>query len=120
MRTPITDHFTVEEFMCPCCGEVVIEQDFIEKLEEARLEADIPFVIDSGYRCKAHNKAVGGKANSAHRKGYAADIVVATDHQRALIVIAAIHAGFTRIGPAKTYVHLDASPTLPTPRLWLY
>ena len=33
-----------------------------------------PLVINSGYRCEALNRAVGGSATSAHMFGYAADI----------------------------------------------
>jgi uncharacterized protein YcbK (DUF882 family) len=120
VRTHITEHFLVEEFMCPCCGEVEIDHEFIQKLEKARQEADIPFVITSGYRCTAHNQAVGGKRNSAHRKGRAADIRATTDHQRALIAFSAANAGFKRIGFGSNFIHLDSDPTLPTPRIWLY
>ena len=41
---------------------------------EARKIADVPFKINSGYRTEAHNSKVGGVTNSAHLKGYAADI----------------------------------------------
>ncbi|MCD8287226.1 MAG: D-Ala-D-Ala carboxypeptidase family metallohydrolase [Porphyromonadaceae bacterium] len=34
-------------------------------------------VINSGYRCEALNKAVGGVANSQHLKGEAADVAAA-------------------------------------------
>ena len=36
-----------------------------------------PLHINSGYRCPELNKAVGGSTTSAHRYGYAADIVPA-------------------------------------------
>ena len=32
--------------------------------------------INSGYRCEAHNKVVGGSPNSQHLLGKAADIVI--------------------------------------------
>jgi len=35
-----------------------------------------PITVNSGYRSKAHNKAVGGSKNSQHLYGKAADIVV--------------------------------------------
>jgi hypothetical protein len=34
--------------------------------------------------------------------------------------MAALKAGFTRIGIGKTFVHMDRDPFLPQPRLWLY
>lgn len=35
-----------------------------------------PMIITSGYRCPKLNKIVGGKANSQHLKGQAADFVI--------------------------------------------
>lgn len=35
-----------------------------------------PITVNSGYRCSALNKAVGGSATSDHTKGFAADITV--------------------------------------------
>lgn len=43
-------------------------------LEPARRAANVPFIITSGYRCKALNDAVGGAKNSYHLYGMAADI----------------------------------------------
>lgn len=37
-----------------------------------------PIKVNSGYRCPALNKAVGGSATSDHVKGFAADITVGT------------------------------------------
>lgn len=38
----------------------------------------MPLTINSGYRCETHNRAVGGKPNSEHTKGKAADITCAS------------------------------------------
>lgn len=35
-----------------------------------------PMIITSGYRCQKLNKLIGGKANSQHLSGYAADFKV--------------------------------------------
>lgn len=43
-------------------------------LDPLREIIDIPIYINSGYRCKGLNKAVGGSNNSQHMKGLAADI----------------------------------------------
>ena len=55
---------------------IVIEnlEHTIEQLDELRRLYDHPIIITSGYRCPALNKAVGGKPNSQHVKGQAADI----------------------------------------------
>ena len=55
---------------------IVIEnlEHTIEQLDELRRLYGSKIFITSGYRCPALNKAVGGKPNSQHVKGQAADI----------------------------------------------
>ena len=55
---------------------IVIEnlEHTIEQLDELRRLYGHPIFITSGYRCPALNKAVGGKPNSQHVKGQAADL----------------------------------------------
>lgn len=43
-------------------------------LDPLRKNWGAPLRVNSGYRCPALNKAVGGSANSDHLYGYAADI----------------------------------------------
>ena len=67
-------YFKKKEFTCTCgCGETVISDDLLKMLDEARAFAKIPFVINSGYRCKNHFES---KLNpdSSHIKGLAVDI----------------------------------------------
>ena len=44
-------------------------------LEPLRVAWGSSINVTSGYRCEALNKAVGGVATSAHKQGYAADLV---------------------------------------------
>ena len=55
---------------------IVIEnlEHIIEQLDELRRLYGHPIIITSGYRCPELNKAVGGKPNSQHVKGQAADL----------------------------------------------
>ena len=46
----------------------------IERLNDIRERYNKKILITSGYRCTALNKAVGGKPNSQHVKGQAADL----------------------------------------------
>lgn len=116
-----TKWFKAKELQCKCgCNTNEIEQAFVDKLTLAREVAGVPFVITSGYRCPAHNKAVGGVAGSSHTLGWAADISATTGAQKFKIVQALITAGFTRIGIAKTFVHVDSDPQKPSPTIWLY
>lgn len=46
----------------------------MERLDDIREKYGKPIIITSGYRCKELNKKVGGKSNSFHLKGLAADL----------------------------------------------
>jgi len=119
----LTKNFTDDEFRCPCCGEIVDSltfRAFLAKLQDARNLACIPFVITSGYRCKSHNKAIGGKADSSHLKGLAADIRAQTSSERFAIVDGLIKAGFVRVGIGKSFVHVDMDSSKPQRLMWVY
>lgn len=116
-----TKYFKAKEFQCKCgCDSNEMHQEFVDKLTLAREIAGIPFVITSGYRCAKHNKAVGGVAGSAHTTGWAVDIAAATGEQKFKITQALIIAGFTRIGIAKSFIHVDMDSSKPSPTIWLY
>lgn len=93
---------------------------FLILLDQIREDAGIPFHVNSGYRTVAQNKKDGGKRNSAHRKGQAADIKALTSKARYKIIAAAIKNKISRIGIGKTFIHLDNSTSLPTEVVWLY
>lgn len=48
----------------------------INVLEPLRGHYNLPVIISSGYRCTALNKQIGGKSNSQHLTGQAADLLV--------------------------------------------
>lgn len=113
-------YFKEEEFKCKCCGQVVLDLDFISMLDEARHIADIPFIINSGYRCPVHNKAVGSKPTSSHIKGCAVDIKVGGSRPRAKILSSLMKVGFNRIGIGKDFIHVDNDKDKPSQVIWLY
>jgi len=116
-----SNYFKPEEFVCKCgCESNDMKTSTLIKLEYARVSANIPFIITSGYRCKTHNEAVGGKPSSAHTKGYAVDIKASGSAERFLIITALLQAGFNRIGFAKTFIHVDDDPSLPKNVIWDY
>jgi zinc D-Ala-D-Ala carboxypeptidase len=96
-----------------------MNKEFLFKLDEARMLAGTPFRITSGYRTEAHNKKVGGVKGSSHTKGCAVDIAVNSGLQRSAIVCALAKVGFTRIGIAKTFVHVDLDKEKQN-SIWLY
>lgn len=97
-----------------------MKTEFLNRLAIARKHADVRFVIKSGYRTQAHNTKVGGAKNSAHTKGWAADIFASDHNTRYKIISGLIYAGFNRIGVGKSYVHADSDPTLPPHVIWHY
>ncbi|QDP56663.1 MAG: putative peptidase M15 [Prokaryotic dsDNA virus sp.] len=115
-------YFSYEEFASPDVphsGEYM-DADFLSMLDSAREISGIPFKINSGYRTIEHNYDVGGKPNSSHIVGKAADIAVKGSRQRWVITQALIQAGFNRIGIAKTFIHVDSDDTKDPDVIWTY
>lgn len=112
--------FKPSEMACGCCGKCEMNEDLYTYLDIAREFADVPFIINSGYRCEAHNKAIGGKPTSSHIKGLAVDIKATTSTQRSKILHGLVLAGFTRIGIAKDFIHADLDTDKVQDVCWLY
>lgn len=114
-------YFKDSEFTCKCgCGTNNIDDALVRKLDIAREKAGVPFVINSACRCAAHNKKVGGSATSSHLTGHAVDISATTGTAKFKIVQGLLEAGFTRIGVAKSFIHVDNDPNKPAEVIWLY
>ena len=113
-------YFRNEEFNCPCCNEHHMDRDTLEMLDSARAYAEIPFKINSAWRCEKHNKKVGGKPDSAHIYGKAADISTPDSRTRFWVVYGLIQAQFTRIGIGKNFVHADTDHNKDKEVVWLY
>ncbi len=78
----------------------------VRKLQLFRDRLGKPITITSGYRCPAHNKAVGGAKESQHLLGKAADIVV-KGMSPATVAEHAEAIGFGGIGRYATFTHVD-------------
>lgn len=118
----LKDYFKDSEFDCNCgkCGKGIadMQPELLNKLTIARDLAGVPFSLNSAIRCPAWNAKQGGKADSAHLRGYAVDVRAPTGSARMAIVRAALAAGFNRIGVYGTFVHMDCDPTLPQQVMW--
>lgn len=106
----ITPNFNLREFQCPCCHAVVLHRRLAAAMQRLRGLCARPLVVTSGYRCAPHNAAVGGVANSFHRRGLAADVAVPAGSQ-SLFREMAKEAGFARAiaYPERSFVHLEVS-----------
>ncbi|MFW5981545.1 MAG: YcbK family protein [bacterium] len=105
----LTRDFSLKEFECKDGShQVVVHRELVLKLQKLRDRLGFPIIINSAYRNKTHNKAVGGSDNSQHLKGTAVDISL---HNQKLdietIGTLAEKIGFTGIGYYDTFIHLD-------------
>lgn len=115
-------YFNIDEFDSPDepgSGQYM-DDSFLEMIDNARHFSGVPFIITSGYRTKEHNRKVGGKANSAHLDGFAADIACRSSRERAYIIGGLLEAGFNRIGIGQNFIHADNDPTKPEDVIWHY
>jgi len=75
-------HFSREEFRCRCggkhCDGFPAEPDhtLVRLADDIRHDLGAPAIPSSGLRCKTHNAAAGGVANSRHLCGKALDFMV--------------------------------------------
>ena len=115
-----TDKVKRGELDCTCCGRNNVVPVFLEMLNEARDISGIPFVINSGCRCKKHNREVGGSEDSSHIKGLGVDIKCKTNSAREVVLRALMYVGFTRFGIGKTYIHVDYDTSKTKHCMWLY
>lgn len=110
----ISAHFKLREFSCKCArgGLHVTEIDWelVEWLEEIRKHFGKPVIINSAFRCEDHNSKVGGKPNSQHLTGNAADIKingVSPEKIAAYAKSLTRNAGHGGVGTYNTFVHID-------------
>lgn len=111
-------YFSIEEFDCQETGENKMVEQFIHKLDELREACGFPFRITSGYRSPSHSIEARKAKPGTHAQGIACDIYVSGGSQRHTIIKEAMRLGFTGIGVAKTFIHVDIRET--TPVAWQY
>ena len=120
------DFFKKGEFECKCgCGLSDPDPVLVKMLNVARYLAGMEIELNSGTRCKEHNKQEGGSETSSHLisvLGYstAVDIECKNSLDRGKLLPALIKAGFKRIGIGDTFLHADMDPSKNSPRIWTY
>lgn len=112
-------HFKESEFTCKCgCGACDMNHQFVAALDLAREKSGVPFQVASGFRCAEHNAKCGGVADSAHTRGYAADIITRGSQHR-MLVMRALLQFFDRVGVYQTFIHVDVDPDKPAGVMWV-
>jgi hypothetical protein len=118
----ISDHISLAEYSCRCpCHQLppalrggdipTCYEWFFEDFEDIRREYGKPIPIGSGYRCPAHNQAIGGELISAHLWGLALDLDLPNvkEVEDLQLIVEAIHPEL-RMGIYKdtaTFIHID-------------
>lgn len=115
-------YFTEAEFRCKHTGKCEMQPKFMDALLAIRKEWGNPMKITSGYRHWSHPvEAAKGHRNGEHTKGLSVDVAISGGVEAAKIALIAIKHGITRIGVAKSFLHLGmGDATLPSPALWTY
>lgn len=113
----LSTNFSSREFRCKC-GKIhmyKVDTDLVSKLQKLADKLNVSkVIINSGYRCSAHDKNVGGSGWGQHVAGAAADIVCYDKNNKPisskLVSCAAQDVGFTgiaNIDKAYTATHVD-------------
>lgn len=115
-------HFSNSEMACKCgCRANECVPELLAALEAFRAAVGAPVIVNSGYRCPAHNAAVGGAKASQHVLGRAADVRVKGRTPAELEAVARAIPAIRGIGrdDHKGFVHLDVRET-PNLAAWCY
>jgi len=109
MATKLAPNFSRDEFACKCgCGFDTVDAELVEVLQDVRDWAGARVAINSGCRCRDHNRAVGGVSGSQHLSGRAADIVVeGKTPEQVADYLATQYPVRYGIGRYATFTHVD-------------
>lgn len=103
----ISEYFYRSEFACKCgCGFDTVDASLLNLLNELRSYFG-PVIINSGCRCKDHNKAINGSPKSQHLRGRAADIRVPTASVQELYYWLDREFPSASYGLYNTFLHID-------------
>ena len=110
----------MKEFLCPCCGKGEVSEVLVMWLSILRRAWGEPVIVNSGWRCAAHNTEVGGAPASRHLIGCAADIRTKTgaELERFFLLAKRLYSqpGWEFL-PYRTFIHV-AVPRDESGRKW--
>jgi len=126
--TRLSEHFTQDEFACRCrreeCDAPTLPNPLlIDRLETYRERLGRqPLTITSGIRCEFYNRFIGGRPNSAHMTGDAADILCQNSMDRFRMLRALFQPDqlYDRLGVGGKFIHVDVSNRLAPQVAWHY
>jgi uncharacterized protein YcbK (DUF882 family) len=112
-------NFSPDEMRCKETGDLRAHPDFMDKLQKLRTVLGEPLRITSAYRSPRHSVERKKQLPGTHTLGRAVDIAADGRLQYRIISLAP-GLGFTGIGIAKTFIHLDDWDGGPRPNVWIY
>lgn len=117
----VSANFSYSEFQCRCGCALPLHAKIairclVKQLEVVRVAIGRPIIVNSGYRCEAHNYRVGGAIGSLHLAAMAADIRVnaLTPQQLGSVIRSLRNSGRIASGGLSVYnsfVHYDIRGT---------
>ena len=124
-NTQLTEHFKTSEFFSKspdAPNEHYLDDALIGAAELIRRYFGVPVRVNSSFRTKAHNKAIGGKSNSMHLSGKALDLSFPGNHDKLLKYHQEIltkgdlykqlrQAGINGFGLYDNFLHIDTRPS---------
>ena len=108
----ISENFDRPEFKCECCDQDTVDAELVTVLEALRAHFRFPVYINSGNRCRDHNRMIGGSKDSQHILSKAADVRVM--NVQPAIVFAYLcrkYPGKFGFGLYTMFCHIDVRPT---------
>lgn len=122
-------NFTPAELASRDTGRISIQTDSLDRLQRLRTAFARPIILTSGYRTPEENARKSSTGlTGPHTTGRAFDLKCLDSRTRGQLVRMAVLFGFTGIGIAPTFLHLDdvppGVPHIPrfadAPVIWLY
>jgi zinc D-Ala-D-Ala carboxypeptidase len=103
--------FTPKEIASKGEGELLVNEEALDKLQRLRDLLGKPLFLTSAYRSKAHNTRVGGAKHSKHLLGEAFDVQM-KNHDPHQFEAAARRVGFYGFGYYinSGFMHIDIGP----------
>lgn len=112
----LSPHFSKSELCCKCgCNLCLVSPRLVIAMEALRSLGPEPIVVHDGYRCAAHNAAVGGVKNSQHETGEAFDGVIQglglqEMYDRAIQIPDFASGGIGLYPDGTPFIHCDVRP----------
>ena len=110
----------MSRYACHCgCGFDIIDPR-IDPIYQSIANMVPGTKVNSACRCTEHNRACGGKPNSAHLTGKACDVSCGGSTNRFEIIRILLQYGVRRIGLANSFIHFDLDDEKPQDVIFFY